>query len=153
MPCSIQLSYRRAYRAAWYLGPRRSHREWSPWDLPRTTGGLAIQVGGNILVAMPEPGSTRDLSRIPTASMLREPILETFRALGGKATNEDLERGVAERVGLSAEDLAILHDPYVGTRTEFAYRMAWARTRLKKDGRITKVATKLWSIASEDAAS
>lgn len=102
---------------------------------------------------MPEPESRRDLSRIPTASKLREPILQTMQALGGCATNADLDRGVAQRIGLSPLDLAVPHNPDKGTRTEFAYRMAWARTRLKKDGLITNPATKVWSISSEDAAS
>jgi restriction system protein len=100
---------------------------------------------------MSNPGSSRDLSRIPTASKLREPTLETLRAMGGRATNTDIDRGVAERIGLSAEDLAVPHNPEKGTRTEFAYRMAWARTRLKKDGLITNVATKVWSLSEGTA--
>ena len=53
---------------------------------------------------------------------------------------------MAESLGLSAEDLALTHNPKLGPRTEFTYRMAWARSSLKKAGLIEKVAPGVWAI-------
>jgi len=86
------------------------------------------------------------MAAIPTSSALRDPILHALRAHGGRASNEAVETHVAAALGLSPDDLAAPHNPKLGSRTEFAYRLAWARTSLKKDGLIQKVASRTWAI-------
>jgi restriction system protein len=89
----------------------------------------------------------RDLSAIPTASKLTDCVVEALRELGGSGTNEEIERLVAERAGLTPAQLVLPHDPYVPTRTEFAYRMAWARTRLRQEGAIERLGAKRWALS------
>lgn len=100
----------------------------------------------------PERIKPRDFSRLPTASILRESILEALREMGGEGSNIELERRVADVLGVSAEDLAIPHDPERGARTEFAYRMAWARTHVKQAGLIENIGRKLWALTSRPRA-
>ena len=85
---------------------------------------------------------------IPTSSLLRDPILAALRSLGGRGSNEEVEHRVAETLGLSANDRSVPHNPQLGHRTEFAYRLAWARTSLKKAGLITKVSPGVWAMSS-----
>lgn len=49
-------------------------------------------------------------------------------------------------MGLSEEQLAIVHDPERGNQTEAGYRMAWARTYLKKTGFLTNSERGIWSL-------
>ena len=97
----------------------------------------------------PDLSNPRDVSRLPTAAALRESMLAALREMGGQGSNSEIERRVAEALGVSAEDLAIPHDPRAGARTEFAYRMAWARTRARQAGLVENVGPKLWALTSK----
>ena len=65
----------------------------------------------------------------------------------GENAVRDLERVVAETLGLSEKQLSAPHNPNHGTRSEFSYRMAWTRTRLKNKKLIERVGPKLWELA------
>ena len=54
------------------------------------------------------------------------PIVHSLRARGGSATIDELEEAVAAATNLSDEQRSQLHGD--GPRTEFSYRLAWART-------------------------
>jgi restriction system protein len=54
------------------------------------------------------------------------PIVHSLRARGGSATIDEMEEAVAAASNLSEDQLAQLHGD--GPRTEFSYRLAWART-------------------------
>jgi hypothetical protein len=83
---------------------------------------------------------------LPGASRLSEHVLEALRELGGSGANEEIEQRVAEHVGLTKEQLAAPHDPWVPGRTEYCYRMAWARTRLRQKGLIKRLGPRRWGI-------
>jgi len=79
------------------------------------------------------------------------PLLKALRDLGGSATNEELENKVAEIMRLTDEQLEVLHNPTKGGQTQFQYRLAWARTYLKKCGIIDNSSRGVWALTPEGA--
>jgi restriction system protein len=75
-----------------------------------------------------------------------EPLFKAMHELGGSASIEEQEERVASLVGLSDEDLAEVHR---GNRTKFSYRLAWARTYLKRYGVLTNSERGVWSLTPE----
>lgn len=86
---------------------------------------------------------------IPPFQEYFEPILKALSILGGSATNRELEEQVAELMELSDEQMSILHAPERGNQTEVGYRMAWARTYLKKVGYLENSKRGVWSLTSK----
>jgi restriction system protein len=56
---------------------------------------------------------------------------------------------VSQNIGLPDEVLAILHNPEKSNDTEIEYRLAWARTYLKKYGILEKSSRGVWAIAPD----
>ena len=71
---------------------------------------------------------------IPSHLQLMNPVIQALKSLGGSGTIEEINNKVAELLGFSSEQLEVLHDPEKGAQTEIEYRLAWARTYLKKYG-------------------
>jgi restriction system protein len=72
------------------------------------------------------------------------PIVRALRASGGSATIEELEEAVATAAHLSEDERNQLHGD--GPRTEFSYRLAWARTYLKKGGALENSERGVWRL-------
>ena len=72
--------------------------------------------------------------KIPVFEEFMNPILEALRALGGEAKIKELDDKVSELMKLTPEQLAVPHASATGFENEPCYRMAWARTYLKKAG-------------------
>lgn len=72
------------------------------------------------------------------------PIVHSLRARGGSATIDELEEAVASATNLSEEQRSQLHGD--GPRTEFSYRLAWARTYLKKGGALDNSERGVWHL-------
>ena len=68
---------------------------------------------------------------VPKYDNLIEPLFQAMHELGGSASVEEQEDKVATILNLSDKDIAEIHR---GNRTKFSYRLAWARTFLKKFG-------------------
>jgi restriction system protein len=83
---------------------------------------------------------------IPSFSDFMNPIIEALHALGGSGTNNEINNEVVELMGLSDEQTEILHNPDRGGRSEVEYRLAWARTYLKKYGVIENSSRGVWSL-------
>jgi restriction system protein len=83
---------------------------------------------------------------LPASPLLQEAILRALRDLGGAASNEELALHVAQETSLTAQHLSIPHDAARGKRSEFEYRMAWARTKLKDSGLIENTGHKRWQL-------
>ena len=83
---------------------------------------------------------------VPTFDALLEPLFKAMHELGGSASIEEQEERVAELLGLSDDDLAEVHR---GNRTKFSYRLAWARTYLKRYGVIANSERGVWSLTPE----
>jgi restriction system protein len=72
------------------------------------------------------------------------PIVHSLKARGGSATIDELEEAVASATNLSADQRAQLHGD--GPQTEFSYRLAWARTYLKKGGALDNSERGVWHL-------
>ncbi len=88
------------------------------------------------------------LDEIPSSQALLEPVFNAIVALGGSGTNREIHQKVKEMLGLSSE---AENFPHLGsnTTTELFYRIAWAKTNLKQQKRITNSERSVWSIVSD----
>lgn len=74
------------------------------------------------------------------------PTLKALKTLGGSANIEELNSRVIDLMQLPEDMCDVLHKEG-GTVTEVAYRLAWARTYLKKYGLINNSARGVWSFS------
>lgn len=81
---------------------------------------------------------------IPKTTDLLWPLLVGIRQLGGSATIQETMEQVALNLKLTEEDLDQSHTG--GPRSEFNYRMAWARTILKYIELINNTSRGVWTI-------
>jgi len=77
------------------------------------------------------------------------PTLQALKTLGGSGTIEEIYNKVTEIVGLTNEQLEVLHDPERGGQTEIEYRLAWSRTYLKKYGILENSARGIWALTTK----
>lgn len=82
--------------------------------------------------------------RCPSFHTFFVPIVQALRSRGGSATIDELEEAVAQMANLSEEQRSQLHGD--GPRTEFSYRLAWARTYLKKGGALDNSERGVWHL-------
>ena len=75
--------------------------------------------------------------------------IEALRARSGSATVQDLLEDVPARMGLTPEQRAVPHDSETSGQTEVGYRLAWARTYLKKAGLIHSPARGTWALTPQ----
>lgn len=80
----------------------------------------------------------------PTFHTFFVPIVHSLRARGGSATIDEMEEAVTAATNLSEEHRSQLHGD--GPRTEFSYRLAWARTYLKKGGALDNSERGVWHL-------
>ncbi len=78
---------------------------------------------------------------VPTYDDLIEPLFIAMHELGGSASNNEQEEKVAEIMNLSDEQLSEIHRD---NTTKFSYRLAWARTYLKRFGVLSNSARGVW---------
>lgn len=72
------------------------------------------------------------------------PTLKALISLGGSASIAEIEDEAIEAAGLSEEQLQEPHGD--GPKSEVQYRLAWARTYLKKVGAVTNTNRGVWTI-------
>ena len=84
--------------------------------------------------------------KVPTFDTFMNPLLQALTQLGGSGTIEEIATKTADIVGLSDEQLEILHNPERGSTTEFEYRLAWTRTNLKKYGLLENSSRGVWAL-------
>lgn len=84
------------------------------------------------------------LDDVPNRDALLIPVLRALKGSGGSASNEELVERVASDLGLP-DDIREVRSAN-GERAEFAYKLAWARTYLKKAGAIDNSERGVWSI-------
>ncbi len=83
---------------------------------------------------------------LPSFDLLMNPVIQALKMLGGSGIIEEINNKVIEIVGLSSEQLEVLHDPEKGVQTEIEYRLAWARTYLKKYGVLENSSRGVWAL-------
>jgi restriction system protein len=88
---------------------------------------------------------------IPSYDAFMNPIIQALKMLGGSGTIEEINAKVTELVGLSEQQLEVLHDPERGSQTEVEYRLAWARTYLKKYDVLENSSRGVWALTAKGA--
>ena len=73
---------------------------------------------------------------IPQYHALFEPTFTALKASGGSGSVEEIDGKVLDSLDVPKDALERLHNPEQGNKTEIEYRLAWARTYLKKCGLI-----------------
>jgi restriction system protein len=92
-----------------------------------------------ILVEMPP--------KLPKYHEFQNPLLSALQKLGGSGTLSELNGETLKSMSLSPEVAEVLHGQT--GRTEVEYRMAWARTYLKKYGLITNSSRGVWALTPQ----
>ncbi len=92
------------------------------------------------------------MTKVPTFDQLMNPLITALRDLGGSGSIEEIFQKVIENLKLSDDILSVLHEPEASNQTEVHYRLAWARTYLKKYGALTNSSRGVWSLAKTDLA-
>ena len=83
--------------------------------------------------------------RIDSKDLLN-PTLEALRKLGGSGTNKEIHDEAVEILGLTDEQVQKLLHVGNSNRSEFAFRLGWARTWLKRFGLVENTGTGVWSL-------
>ena len=84
-------------------------------------------------------------AEIPSVKTLAPAVEKAIRELGGEATLQEIEEAVIRDLGLTTNQTECLHSPDT-KRTELDYRLAWTRTRLRRDGIIDRVGRGIWAL-------
>ncbi len=91
----------------------------------------------------------RASKEMPTFDELFEPLLAALRALGGSGSVEEIYAKTIELAGITEDVASQMHDPDKGNMTEVGYRLAWARTYLRKYGLIENSSRGVWSLTAK----
>lgn len=78
---------------------------------------------------------------LPKMGELLEATLHVMKESEVEMHNKAIDSAVAQYLDLSIEQLSQIR---LGKRTEFAYRMAWARQRLKQEKKIENLGKGFW---------
>src|SRR5437764_7089148 len=90
------------------------------------------------------------MTKVPAFVQLMNPLITALRDLGGSGSIDEIYERVIRNLKLSEDVLSVLHDPEASNQTEVYYRLAWARTYLKKFGVLTNSARGIWALAKPD---
>ena len=82
----------------------------------------------------------------PAYDDLIEPLFTAMHQLGGSASIGELEEKVAFLMSLSDSQISEIHRDNI---TKFSYRLAWARTYLKRFGVFTNSSRGVWALTAE----
>lgn len=86
---------------------------------------------------------------MPTFDELMNPLLEALRALGGSGSIDEIYDKVVELQDIPEEVASVPHNPENSNQTEIGYRLAWARTYLKKYGLLENSSRGVWSLTQQ----
>jgi restriction system protein len=81
--------------------------------------------------------------KIPTNAVLEELVLTVLKHSEKGLSSREIDQKVIEISDIDPDELLKIHS---GNRTVIAYRLAWARTALKRKNLI-KLESNTWSIA------
>jgi restriction system protein len=93
------------------------------------------------------------VKKLPSFDDLMLPLIEALNALGGSGSIEEIYTKVVEQTGFTDDVLAQLHDAEKSSLTEVGYRLAWARTYLKKYGYLENSSRGIWALTDKARAS
>lgn len=90
------------------------------------------------------------IADVPAYHLFMWPIVERLRAKGRSMTIEEMVDDVAAYMGLSDDVRAVTHGKW--QENAVAYRMAWARSYLKKMGALVNSERGVWTLTPKGAA-
>lgn len=94
-------------------------------------------------------GRKKVFKKVPTHDKMMIPTLEALKLLGGSGSIDEINEKVYEVTGYEDEVLEIPHDEN-GVQSKVEYRLAWARTYLKKYGLIENSSRGVWSLIDNE---
>ena len=86
---------------------------------------------------------------MPKYDELHWPTLVALRKLGGSASIDELHDQIVADLNLPDEVVEMAREAQVDARSELHYRMAWARTYLKKVGAVDNSARGVWTLTGK----
>jgi restriction endonuclease Mrr len=86
------------------------------------------------------------MNELPKSQHLVDVVVEAIKSNNGEATLTQIESYVINKLSIPEALVRMLHS---GTRSELAYRLAWARTKAKSLGLIEKVGSGTWRLAAK----
>ncbi len=89
------------------------------------------------------------MKEMPTFDSLMNPLLKALSQLGGSGSIDEIYEKVAELEEIDEEILSVPHNPEKSNQTEVAYRLAWARTYLKKYGFLENSNRGVWMLTQK----
>ncbi len=89
------------------------------------------------------------MNRVPRYFELMQPVIQTLKDLGGSGSIEEIDEKVVQLLGLPEDVASQPHNPEKSSATELQYRLAWARTYLKKYGLIENSSRGVWAIVPD----
>ena len=84
-----------------------------------------------------------------TYKQLMLPLMQALDKLGGSGNINEIYEKVVELENFDEAALVMLHDPDKSNRTELDYRLAWARTYLKKAGYLENSSRGVWALTDK----
>jgi restriction system protein len=90
-----------------------------------------------------------ELAKQPSIKSLLIPTIRAIESLGGDASNADITAMVIKSENIPSEVALVLHN--VGPKTIVEYRLAWARSCLKKFGAIENTSKGRWRLTPRAA--
>ncbi|MEE7445966.1 restriction endonuclease [Vibrio cholerae] len=89
------------------------------------------------------------VGKMVTYDQLMLPLMKALVNLGGSGSIDEIYEAVVELEKFDEETLAILHNPEKSSQTEIGYRLAWARTYLKKAGFLENSSRGVWALTDK----
>ena len=86
---------------------------------------------------------------VPQYRDLFNNVINALRDLGGSGTLDEINQRVIDQLGLPNDVVEQMHDPETSNQTELEYRLAWARTYLKKYGVIDNSTRGVWALTNK----
>ncbi|MGY4385718.1 restriction system protein [Pedobacter sp. UYP24] len=86
---------------------------------------------------------------VPTYDKMLIPTLEALKNLGGSGSIDEINEKIYELEKYDAETLETPHDEN-GVQTKVEYRLAWARTYLKKYGLLENSSRGIWALVDNE---
>lgn len=84
-------------------------------------------------------------SDLPTERVLSSALLKVLKEARGPLRVAEIEERLRLLIEISANDRTSSAESK--TRSDLSYRLAWCRTRLRKNGEIVKVGHGVWSLS------
>lgn len=84
-----------------------------------------------------------------TFDQLMQPLITALVNLGGSGSIDEIYEEVVEIEKFDEQTLTVLHNPDKSNQTEVGYRLAWARTYLKKAGYLENSSRGIWALTDK----